>query len=114
MKDCQGKWINMGDLVAFFSVEDGQMHTGKVTKFNETNVKDNNSLLIDVNGKEYCLFPRYVFKFAEEVHNCTNCLNDKSDICPGCEIGSFNTPTLWCFNDDYAIRYVGNVSYDLC
>lgn len=104
----------MGDLVAFFSIEDGQMHTGKVTKFNETNVKENNSLLINVNDKEYCLFPRYVFKFAEEIHNCTNCLNDKSDICIDCEIGSFNTPTLWQLNEDYAIRYVGNVRYDLC
>lgn len=113
MKDCQGKHINIGDLVAFFAVEDGQMHTGKVTKFYETNVKDNNSLLIDVNGKEFCLFPRYVFKFAEEIHNCTNCLNDKSDVCEDCEIGSFNTPTLWCFNDDYAVRYVSYVQFDL-
>ena len=95
--DCTGKALYIGDLVAFYSFSENRMLTGRIVRFDPTKVEGIvRVIIVTLNDKEeHWLFPEFIFKYAEEIHNCVNCLHDgKRDICQECE-HTYLLPTKW-------------------
>lgn len=97
MKDCQGKELYIGDLVAMESFWLERMIVGEIVElvYDLEGVPGEHAIIL-AESKKYKVQPQMLFKYAEKMYGCLNCANyDRCDYCDECCIVGHRVPTRW-------------------